>query len=135
MTVRLPTRWTRSLAWWPLWITGSTLGVVLSLWFSLRPGGGVLNVSDKWQHFAGYALLALWFCGLVRREYQWRVLLWCVAYSALIEVLQGTLTVSREADPLDVVANAGGACLAMALGRLGLDRWAEWLERLGGRRP
>lgn len=135
MSFRWPTHWTRALAWWPLWLAGSSLGLALTLWFSLQPGGATQNVSDKGQHLAGYAVLTLWFCGLVRREYQWRVLLLCIAYSALMEVLQGTLTTTRQADAQDVVANSCGALIAMVLGRLGVDRWAEWLERLGGRRP
>ena len=127
--------WARSLDWWPLWVIGSLLGLALSLWFSLRPGGVLLHISDKWQHLAGYAVLMLWFCGLVRREYHWRLLLACIAYSALIEVLQGTLTTTREADPYDVLANGLGAVLALMIGRFGLDRWAEWIERRGGHRP
>lgn len=135
MTTRPPVRWKRALAWWPLWLAGSAAGLAVTLWFSLRSGESLVgDVGDKWQHLTGYGLLTLWFCGLVRREYHWRVLLACIAYGGLMEVLQGTLTVTRQADWLDVAANGSGALLAMVIGRMGLDRWAEWIERLGGQR-
>jgi VanZ family protein len=126
---------TRSLAWWRLWLSGSLLGVALSLWLSLGTAGPALStVSDKWQHLVGYAVLTLWFCGLVERRHHWRLLLACIAYGGVMEILQGTLTTGRQADWLDVVANGSGALMAVMVARTGVDGWAQWLERLAGSR-
>jgi VanZ family protein len=117
-----------------LWLIGSFTGLAVTIWLSLRaPTSFMLDVSDKWQHGVGYAVLTLWFCGLVRRNRQWRVVLACAAYGIFMEILQGTLTPDRVADPYDAMANASGALIAMTLARLGFDRWAEGFEALGRR--
>ena len=126
--------WCRDLHWWGLWLTGSFTGLAVTIWLSLRaPTSFMLNVSDKWQHGVGYAMLTLWFCGLVRRDRQWRVVIICAAYGVFMEILQGTLTPDRVADPYDALANASGALIALTLAKLGLDRWAEGIEALGRR--
>jgi VanZ family protein len=61
------------------------------------------------------------------------VVLACAAYGIFREILQGTLTPDRVADPYDAMANASGALIAMTLARLGFDRWAEGFEALGRR--
>ncbi len=126
--------WCRDLQWWGLWLMGSFTGLVVTIWLSLRaPTQFALDVGDKWQHGVGYAVLTLWFCGLVRRDRQWRVVLACAAYGVFMEVLQGVLTPDRIADPYDALANSSGALIALTLAKLGLDCWAERLEALGRR--
>ena len=126
--------WGRDLRWWGLWGAGSLTGLAVTVWLSLRtPTQFALDISDKWQHGVGYAVLTLWFCGLVRRDRQWRVVLVCAGYGVLMEVLQGTLTPDRVADPYDALANASGAFFAVTLAKLGFDRWAEGCEALGRR--
>jgi VanZ family protein len=126
--------WCRDLHWWGLWLTGSFTGLVVTIWLSLRaPTQFALDLGDKWQHGVGYAVLTLWFCGLVRRERQWRVVLVCAAYGVFMEVLQGTLTPDRMADPYDALANASGALIALTLAKFGFDHWAEGIETLGRR--
>lgn len=127
-------RWLRDLRWWWLWLTGSLVGLVVTIWLSLRtPTRFVIDVSDKWQHGVGYALLTLWFCGLVRPERQWRVVVVCAAYGVFMEILQGALTVDRVADPYDALANASGALVAVLLAKLGFAHWAAGCEALGRR--
>ena len=83
------------------------LGVVVG---SLLPGSEVpaVSVSDKLQHFAAYALLALWFGGLSHREAHGWVALALLLLGALMEVLQGVLPLHRTADLRDLLANALG---------------------------
>lgn len=123
------------LRWWPLWAFGSLLGLVLTLWFSLRAGGEVVTwaPSDKVQHAFGYLLLSLWFLGLAARDRAWRVAIACLGIGVLMELLQGWLTTTRQADAMDVLANAGGVTLGFVLARLGLDGWPGWIERRFGR--
>lgn len=123
--------WGRDLHWWGLWALGSFTGLAVTVWLSLRtPTRFALDLNDKWQHGVGYAVLTLWFCGLVRRDRQWRVVLVCAAYGVLMEILQGVLTPDRVADPLDALANASGALIAVTLAKLGFDGWAEAVETL-----
>jgi VanZ family protein len=127
--------WRSELRWWPLWITGSLIGLALTAWFSLRSSGLLVPhwMSDKLQHAIGYLVLTLWFCGLVPRSRQWRTVLACVALGVLMEGLQGALTVNRVADPLDALANATGALIALVVARSGLASWAVWVEGWGKR--
>jgi VanZ family protein len=93
-------------------------GVILFL--SLMPASGLPKnpwfeffFIDKWVHVFIYALLAsLLF-------YAWRknnlesksifILLICVGYGLLMEVLQENFTATRHFELLDAVADAGGA--------------------------
>jgi drug/metabolite transporter superfamily protein YnfA len=123
------------LRWWPVWAIGSVLGLLLTVWFSLRAGGAAASwaPSDKVQHAFGYLLLSLWFLGLVPRERAWRVAAACIGIGVLMELLQGWLTATRQADVWDALANAGGVGAGLVLARLGLDGWAGWIERRFGR--
>lgn len=123
------------LRWWPLWAFGSALGLVLVIWFSLRPGGVAIGWvhADKVNHALGYLLLSLWFLGLAARDRAWRVVVACIGIGILMELLQGWLTSTRLADPWDMLANAGGVVSGLLLARLGLDHWATWVERRFGR--
>jgi len=76
---------------------------------------------DKLQHAGSYALLTVLAARFFR---QWRpanrspwgtALTAAVVFGAVIEILQGTLTVSRNADWRDLLANGTGAALAALL--------------------
>ncbi len=69
--------------------------------------------SDKLLHLAGYGLLSGWWCLCLPHRY-WRVALAATFYGVLIECLQA-LTPFRSFDLLDMLANACGALLGMAL--------------------
>lgn len=115
--------------WWAL---GGVV-VVAAVVTCLVPGHELpdsLEALDKVSHLAGHALLALYFSGLVRRRSWWKIFLFLLLLGAAIEVAQYFMHAGREGDPRDVVANALGSLLGLALGRLGLSRWPElaaWL--------
>lgn len=104
MTFRLARLW---------WSLGIAL-VVLIAWLSLeKPSGGEALLPDKIAHGVAYFVLAVWFLNLLPR---WRasVLVAVIAYGGLLEILQG-MTPYRYADWLDLLADATGAVLALAL--------------------
>lgn len=117
-----------------LWLAGTLLiasGIVIG---SLLPGPVVAAVAsyDKFEHAGAYFALTLWLAGLVvRRRYAWAALA-AFALGAALEAAQGLLTVTREPDGLDLVANGAGIALALALAYLGLGGWAARVERMLG---
>ena len=117
-----------------LWLAGTLLiaaGIVIG---SLLPGPLVatVGVNDKFEHAGAYFALTLWLAGLVvRRRYAWAALA-AFALGAALEAAQGLLTVTREPDGLDLVANGAGIVFALALAYLGLGGWAARVERMLG---
>jgi VanZ family protein len=117
-----------------LWLAGGLLiagGIVIG---SLLPGPVVatVGIDDKFEHAGAYFALTLWLAGMVvPRRYAWAALA-AFALGAAMEAAQGLLTVTREAEGLDLVANGAGIALALALAYLGLGGWAGRVERLLG---
>ncbi len=112
------------------WLLGG-LGIVLVIAIlCLLPSNEIpqVNVSDKIKHVAAFVLLTFWFAGIVSRQGYLRVALALVAYGALIEILQGSMHLGREAEVLDFVADAAGVVLGLVLALTPLGRWALWLE-------
>jgi VanZ family protein len=115
--------------WW-------TIGYVLLVWTvndSLErhpPNFGGLFLSDKVLHFTGYFLLATWFGGVARRSRYWVVGLGLIAFSGVLEILQGVMHNGRSAEWLDLLANACGVTTALVFASFGLGRWMIWIERL-----
>ena len=75
------------------------------------PSTGV-DYSDKIAHFAAYFLLyTLWYLSMnkeSRVKYFALLVLGCVAYGIVLELVQGEFTSERSADYLDAVANTVG---------------------------
>lgn len=118
-----------------LWLAGAVaLGATIAV-ASLLPGPLVAaagGFNDKLGHVSAYFLLALWLLGMVEPR---RYLLAAVPpllLGAALEVAQVLLTATRQADWLDLAANAAGIVLAVALAYLGLGGWAARAERLLG---
>lgn len=102
----------------------------------LMPGNNLpgLGMSDKTKHAIAFAMLAFWFGSiLVRRDLLWLVLA-LVAFGALIEVAQGLMRWGRSAEFADLLADIGGTLVGLLLALTPLGRWAQWAERLAGRK-
>ncbi|MFX0546082.1 VanZ family protein [Roseovarius sp. S1116L3] len=71
--------------------------------------------SDKWQHFAGFALLALPL-GYARPAWGWRIVLGVAVFGGMIELVQPH--VGRDAEWGDLAADTIGAAVGIFAARL-----------------
>jgi hypothetical protein len=63
----------------------------------------------------------------VRRDFLWLALA-LLGFGALIELLQGWMGMGRQAEWLDLRADAIGIALGLLLALTSAGRWARWLE-------
>lgn len=108
----------------------SILVGLLILWLSLSGSrslvpGRMLNIPyiDKMGHFAMYgffsAMLLLDSCRWqTRLRFNYIILLIPVLFGALVEIMQMTLTKSRRAEILDLIANIGGVLAGVVLAHI-----------------
>ncbi|MGB0892095.1 MAG: VanZ family protein [Flavobacteriaceae bacterium] len=86
----------------------------------IKLGKQPINIShlDKLEHLIAYFFLGIsWLLSFRKyKEFSYKnylIVLVCVFYGIIIEVLQTTLTTYREASVLDIVANTVGVLLAL----------------------
>jgi VanZ family protein len=89
----------------------------------------VAILPDKVEHAIAYLLVTLWFVGLYPKTSLWRIVLAFFLMGCAIEVLQGTVTTTREMDVRDVLANSIGIGAAALIALMGGAGWAAWVER------
>ena len=117
------------------WASASVLLVALVVWGSLKPGveSPPIGYLDKVEHFSVYAVLAVWFTGLVARGQFWKVALALATLGAAMELLQTAMQLGRHGDVWDAVANVTGVGAGLALALLRTGGWASrveaWLTR------
>jgi VanZ family protein len=98
----------------------------------LLPAPAIRTVAvlpDKVEHALAYFAVTLWFVGLYPKNSLWRIVLAFFLMGCAIEILQGTVTTTREMDVHDVFANCVGIGAAAAMALLGGAGWAAWIER------
>ena len=88
--------------------------------------------SDKVLHFGGYFALAVWFGGVTRTRRYPLVGVLLIALGGVLEILQGVMHNGRNAEWLDLLADALGVIAGLGLAYMGLGRWTVWIERLLG---
>ena len=79
-----------------------------------------ISVSDKFYHLIAYFLLMLsWLYVFCKKETFQKnvkyVILGCIIFGIIIEILQGIITSYRTASYLDIVANTIGVLLAVVI--------------------
>ena len=77
----------------------------------------IVLISDKTYHFIAYFLLMLsWLYAFFKKksftQYVKYIIIGCIAFGIIIEILQGVTTTYRTSSFLDVVANTFGVVLA-----------------------
>jgi VanZ family protein len=104
----------RMLRW--AWALTALIALALCI-TTLSPGMPAVGPpnSDKWQHFAGFALLALPL-GYARPRWGWQIIFGVLAFGAMIEVIQPF--VGRGAEWADLAADVAGAAVAVLAMRL-----------------
>ncbi|MCI2229345.1 VanZ family protein [Polaribacter sp. MSW13] len=72
---------------------------------------------DKWEHsFAYFTLSISWlFVFYKKPQKKYLIVLVCIIYGIIIEILQQTLTDYRTGDYLDVLANSSGVLLGLLI--------------------
>lgn len=73
-----------------------------------------INNLDKYEHLLAYFVLStFWLLALKRTKINKLIIvLCCVIYGIIIEVLQVTITSYRSGDVLDIIANTTGILIA-----------------------
>lgn len=118
----------RPRLWLGVWVFGWALCIALSLLPPIPLGGP--QDSDKIGHFLAYFILSAWAVSIFRtRRAQALAALSLVALGLGIEWAQANLTVSRQGDLRDALANSLGIALGFALGFTPLARALETLDR------
>jgi VanZ family protein len=116
-----------------LWLVTGWILVILAIVASLIPAhelpkmGGI---SDKLEHVVGYFVLTLWFAGIYPKTRYPMIGFALLIMGIVIEALQGAMNVGREADLLDVYANALGVVGGLTLALAWLGGWAQRVESL-----
>jgi uncharacterized protein (TIGR03382 family) len=115
-----------------LWLAAAWTLVVFAILASLMPAQHLPDVgaSDKVEHMAAYALLALWFTGIYpKSRYMW-IAVGLFLLGLGIEGAQGAMGYGRQADVRDMAANATGIGAGILAAWLGLGGWALRVENL-----
>ena len=88
--------------------------------------------ADKWLHGIAFAFLTVWFAGQYRPRSYWRIALGLLAFGVLIEASQRLVTY-RSSEWFDILADAIGILVGLALAMAGLGGWSlrveNWLLR------
>jgi len=112
------------------WLAGGFLLLITILILSLMPLSGFVETppySDKVLHGLTFAILMLWFSGLVHARHYRRLFMSLLIYGVVIEMLQ-SLTGYRTMELADFLADAIGLLLGWALAHACLGDWCEALE-------
>jgi hypothetical protein len=99
----------------------------------LRMGGVrdiAMRMSDKSLHGVIFAFVTVWFCGQYARGSYWRVAVGLLLFGVLIEACQRMLAY-RDAESLDLLADAVGIAIGLAIAMAGAGGWSlraeQWL--------
>jgi hypothetical protein len=114
-----------------IWYSMGALMTLIAIVAMLLPSRALptLALSDKFEHAVTFAVLALWFAGLIElRGYLWLGLL-LLGLGGAIEIAQGLMGFGRQADVRDLFADGAGILAGLALALMGLRHWVRWFER------
>lgn len=113
------------------WLVLGWIAVAVALVLNLMPSAFAPTVvNDKFEHTLGYVLLTLWFCGTLPRSRFWLVAVGLLVMGIGVEILQDAMRWGRQADVRDVVADAAGIAIGLALALTVLAEWPRRVEAL-----
>lgn len=124
----------QSLRYRSWWIVGGLAMVLAIVVTSLLPSSSLPSVQvwDKFEHAVAYFVLAAWFGGIVRPDRYGRLALALLSLGVAVEVFQQAMGLGRTAELRDVLANAVGIVLGLAIAVLGVSGWMRGVERMLG---
>ena len=87
-----------------------TIGIIcLSLIKMPKTNIKISNIDKLYHSFAYFTLTISWLLSFYKKpEKKYVIVIGCIILGIIIEVLQGTLTIYRTGDYLDVLANSFG---------------------------
>jgi VanZ family protein len=86
-----------------------TVGILYLSLIKMPKYNVAISHLDKWQHCFAYLVLTFfWLYAFYKKERKYLIILGCILFGILIEVLQYTITNYRTGDYLDVIANSSG---------------------------
>jgi VanZ family protein len=91
---------------------------------------GLFAINDKVAHAVGYMALTLWFAGMYPRSRYPLIGIALFAMGVMVEFLQGWMSVGRNRDALDVLANTTGIAIGLGLALSVLNGWTQRVETL-----
>ncbi|MDA9092761.1 VanZ family protein [Polaribacter sp.] len=86
------------------------------------PKIAIYNIDKLYHLIAYFGLTFSWLLALKKPKYKYKVLIACVLYGIIIEVLQATLTIYRTGELFDFLANSVGVLLALLIFNLFLKK-------------
>ncbi len=94
-----------------------TIGIIcLSLIKMPKTNIKISNIDKLYHSFAYFTLTISWLLSFYKKpEKKYVIVIGCIILGIIIEVLQGTLTIYRTGDYLDVLANSFGVLLALLI--------------------
>ena len=79
-----------------------------------KTGIKISNIDKLYHSFAYFTLALSWLITYYKKpRKKYLIVICCIIFGIIIEVLQGTLTIYRTGDYLDVLANSFGVLLAL----------------------
>jgi VanZ family protein len=86
-----------------------TIGILYLSLIKMPKHTVTISHLDKWQHgFAYFILTFFWLFTFYKKNKKYPIVICCILFGILIEVLQYSITNYRTGDYLDVIANSGG---------------------------
>jgi glycopeptide antibiotics resistance protein len=93
-----------------------TVGIIyLSLIKTPSIGIEIANIDKGYHSFAYFMLAITWLLAFYKKQKKYVIVISCIIFGIIIEVLQYTLTTYRTGDYLDVFANSLGVLLALVI--------------------
>lgn len=104
--------------------TAITIGIIcLSLLKVPGTGIEIKNIDKAYHSIAYFTLAIAWlFTFYQKPNKKYLIVICCIVFGIIIEVLQSNLTVYRTGDYLDVLANSLGVLLALTVFNLFLKK-------------
>ncbi len=106
-------------------LQASTLWIAIAITISIAylsliktnnfPKIAIYNIDKLYHLIAYFGLTFSWLLALKKPKYKYKVLIACVLYGIIIEVLQTALTVYRTGELFDFLANSVGVLLALLI--------------------
>ncbi len=96
---------------------GITIGIIcLSLIKMPETGIKIKNIDKVYHSFAYFTLTIAWLFTFYRKPTKkYLIVILCILFGIIIELLQSNLTIYRTGDFLDVIANSLGVLLALMI--------------------